>query len=129
MTRAFASAITARSGSVVAHTEFVPVPPIGAPGDDGLTAQPPAVVIGVIVAAVIAGPPIPHPYAIDEVAVSSVMKVVMAMVVMVIEGVAPIAVNVTVVPQGIVATRHITTVHMAHPARPAAQRQSAAAVE
>ena len=60
-----------------------------------------SIVISVIVAAVIAGPP--NPYAIDEVAVPSVVKVVItmvviAMVVMVIEGVSPIAVNVTAVP-------------------------------
>jgi hypothetical protein len=72
------------SGSAVADAGIIAAPPIWAARNEGLTAQPPAVVIGVIVAAVIAGPPIPHPYAIDEVAVPSVVKVVMAMVVMVI---------------------------------------------
>ena len=50
-------AIPARSGSVVAHAEIVATPPIRAPGDEGLAAQPPAIVVGVV---------IPNPDAIHE---------------------------------------------------------------
>jgi len=60
---------------VIAHTIVIAMPPIGAPGDASLTAQPPAVVIGVIV-----WPPIPHPHAIDEypMATMEAVKVVVA---------------------------------------------------
>ena len=61
---------------VISHTIVIAMPPIGAPGDASLTAQPPAVVIGVIV-----GPPIPHPHAIDEypMATMEAIKVVVAL--------------------------------------------------
>jgi hypothetical protein len=42
---------------VVAHAEIIATPPVRAPGDEGLAAQPPAIVVGVV---------IPNPDAIHE---------------------------------------------------------------
>jgi hypothetical protein len=65
-------------GLVIADAVVIAAPPIRAPGDEGLSAQPPAIVVGVV----IAGAVDPDPYAIPEDPMATpVVKVVVVIMV------------------------------------------------
>jgi hypothetical protein len=63
---------SAHRGLVIAHAIVIATPPIGAPGDESLAAQPPAIVVGVV---------IPDPDAIHEhpMTMMEAVKVVVAL--------------------------------------------------